>query len=523
MLLRLPLHALTFLLFLLPLPHIPHLAAEQSSPSTASPPSSAHSSPIPSDYACVEQESVTQGQVQIGGTQVNYTAQAGTLVLRNAEGVQKASLFYVAYTKDLEHPIDSAKRPITFCTNGGPGSSSVWLHMGLLGPKRIALNDTKFTAPPYELLENTDSMLDQTDLVFIDPISTGFSRAANGEATTQFHGVREDVQWIAQFIRLYLTRHNRWISPKFFFGESYGTTRAAALLYHLHSQDYIDFNGACLLSMVLDFQTHRFDPSNDLPYLLILPSFTAAAWYHQKLPKDLQADLSKALQEAENFALNGYGQALLKGAQLAPAEEEALAQKLARLTGLSPLYIRESNFRIDLVHFAKQLLKDQKKVIGRFDSRVTGIDIEPTASTICYDTSWDVNFGAFTAGFNQYVRQTLKWNTDLRYNILANVRPWNFDDANNRYYSSSQDLRELMLRNPKMHVFVASGLYDLATPYFAGVFTLQQMLLPPDIRAHITMGYYDAGHLMYVHPPSLKKLRQDLAAFYKKALTEGEQ
>lgn len=501
-----------------------------------------HSTP---EYACIEQESVTQGQIHIDGNLVHYTAQAGKFVLRSPEGAEKATLFYIAYTK-IPHALQALqppqislppassspstslqetstlRRPITFCTNGGPGSSSVWLHMGLLGPLRIVLRDTEFTPPPYELTENHYSLLDQTDLVFIDPVSTGFSRAATGEPTTQFHGVKEDVQWMAEFIRLYLTRNNRWLSPKFFLGESYGTTRAAALLYHLHTRNYIDFNGVCLISMVLDFQNNQFDPSNDLPYLLALPTYTATAWYHKRLSKDLQGDFKKALEESETFALNGYALALLKGAALSPSEEEELVQKLARLTGLSPLYIRKSNFRIDNLHFAKELLRDQEKVIGRFDSRVKGIDTNVLAATMEFDPSMDAIFGAFTAGFNHYVRQTLKWNSDLPYNILVSVRPWNFDDATNRYLSTSQDLQELITRNPKLQVFVGSSYYDLATFYFGAHFTLQQMRLPPSLRSHIMSYSYEAGHMMYTHPPSLKKLREDLVAFYTRTLQQAE-
>lgn len=519
---------LKLFVFLMMMTALPLLASETPTPTPTPPPPPQHETaatptgkppaPLPSgDYACIEHESVTQGEVQIEGQRVEYTARAGTFVLRNSEGVEKATLFYVAYTKNQE---DGSKRPITFCTNGGPGSSSVWLHMGLLGPKRIVLGDTQFIAPPYQLIDNSECLLDQTDLVFIDPVSTGFSRAANGEAATQFHGVKEDVQWIAQFIRLYLTRNERWLAPKFFFGESYGTTRAVALLYYLHRNDYIDFNGACLISMLLDFQTQRFDAANDLPYLLTLPTYTATAWYHQKLPKDLQENFTKARQESESFALNGYAQALLKGAMLTPTEEEALAQKLARLTGLSTQYIKEAHFRIDILHFAKELLRQQEKVVGRFDSRVSGIDPNQIADTLDYDTSMDVFFGPFTAGFNHYVRNALKWRSDLPYNIMANVRPWNFDDATNRYFSASQDLQDLLTRNPKMQVFVASGYYDLATPYFAAEYTLKQLSLPlpPAMRSHITNAYYNSGHLVYVHPQSLQKLRQDLVAFYKRTL-----
>lgn len=481
----------------------------------------------PTDYACMEQVSETEGSVEVRGKKIDYTARAGTLVLRDVHGAEKASLFYIAYTKrpeksDTEASKETSKRPLTFCTNGGPGSSSVWLHMGLLGPMRVRLRDTEFTAPPYQLIENEFCLLDQTDLVFIDPVSTGFSRAATGEATNQFHGVREDVQWVAEFIRLYLTRNSRWLSPKFFIGESYGTTRAAALLYHLHKRGVIDFNGVCLLSMVLDFQNNQFDASNDLPYLLALPTYTATAWYHHRLPKDLQEDFAKALKESEEFALNGYALALLKGSNLTPSEEEILVKKLARLTGLSPLYIRQSHFRVEILHFAKELLRDQAQVVGRFDSRVKGISTDLTGEIMEFDPSRAAIFGAFTGGFNQYIRESLKWNSDLPYNILVNVRPWNFDDANNRYLSTSQDLQELMTQNPTIKVFVGSSYFDLATLYFGAQFTLQQMRLPSNIRSHITLENYEAGHMMYTHPASLKKLREDLVNFYTNTLKQTD-
>lgn len=485
----------------------------------------------PSDYACMEQVSDTEGSVEIQGKKIDYLARAATLVLRDVHGAEKASLFYIAYTKKPENSSDKAtvnhakeasKRPITFCTNGGPGSSSVWLHMGLLGPLRVVLRDTQFTPPPYQLVENTFCLLDQTDLVFIDPVSTGFSRAASNEATTQFHGVREDVQWVAEFIRLYLTRSNRWVSPKFFIGESYGTTRAAALLYHLHKRGVIDFNGVCLLSMVLDFQNNQFDTSNDIPYLLALPTYTATAWYHHRLPKDLQDDFAKALKESEEFALNGYALSLLKGSNLTPAEEETLVKKLARLTGLLPLYIRQSNFRIDNLHFAKELLRDQAQIVGRFDSRVKGISTDLTGEIMEFDPSRAAIFGAFTGGFNQYIRETLKWNSDLPYNVIVNLRPWNFDDANNRYLSTSQDLQELMTQNPTIKVFVGSSYFDLATLYFGAEYTLKQMRIPLSIRSHITTANYEAGHMMYTHPASLKKLREDLVSFYTTTLKQAE-
>src|SRR6185436_2286 len=310
----------------------------------------------------------TKHKAVIGGAQVAYTATTGTLVLRDEDGKAKASMFFVAYTRDGVQ--DLAKRPITFTYNGGPGSSSVWLHMGAFGPRRVALQDDGTAPPPpYRLVDNGESLLDITDLVFIDPVITGYSRPAPGEKATQFHGLREDVESVGQLIHLYASRYGRWSSPKFLAGESYGTTRSAALVHYLQERYGMYFNGVVLLSSILNFGTARFDVGNDLPYPLFLPTYTATAWYHKKLPADLQADLRKALDEAERFALGDYTLALSQGNNLAPERRHAVAETLARLTGLSAAYVESVNLRPVIHSFTKELMRSERRTVGRLDSR----------------------------------------------------------------------------------------------------------------------------------------------------------
>jgi len=458
-----------------------------------------------------------EAQATIAGKPLDYTSTTGTLVLQDEEGKDIASIFFVAYTKkDVKNP---TTRPITFVTNGGPGSSAIWLHAGFMGPQRVAFDDEGFAEPPYKMINNEYSILDQTDLVFIDPVSTGFSRAAPGEDAKRFHGVKEDVESLAEFIRLYLSRFNRWTSPKFFAGESYGTTRAAALAKELHEEQHIYLNGVILISSVLNFQTHRFSDGNDLPYIVYLPTYTASAWYHKKLPSDLQQrPLKQVLKEAEKWSMEDYSQALLKGDRLSAQERQTTLKNLSRYTGLSESYLDQVNLRVSIFRFTKELLRDQKRTIGRFDSRYKGIDKVAVGDHFDYDPAWDVIFGAFTAGFNQYLRQDLGWESTKRYDVLANVWPWKFGGAENGHLNVADDLREVMSRNPDLRVFVANGTYDLATPYFATVYTFDHLGLEPSLRTHVTMRDYGAGHMLYVHKPSLEKLKADLAAFMHQTL-----
>ncbi|WP_079989361.1 S10 family peptidase [Candidatus Protochlamydia phocaeensis] len=473
--------------------------------------------------ACIDQEefSETRHEVTINGQPIAYKAVAGNMILRDDNCKSKASLFFISYTK--EGTEDMRQRPITFCFNGGPGSSSVWLHLGVFGPRRVFLTENGDALPPYHLVDNEFSILDQTDLVFIDPVSTGFSRAIPPEEAKRFHGVEEDIKSVAEFIRLYITRFNRWESPKFIAGESYGTTRAAGLAGYLHDEYYMYVNGVILVSSVLNFQSIDFSAGNDLSYLLFLPSYTAAAWYHKKLPEDLQqASLTEVLQAARDFVNNEYVLALFKGDLLSPQQRADVTRKLARFTGLSSDYIEKSNLRIDILRYAKELLRNRKRTIGRFDSRFMGIDADAVGERFEYDPSADAIFGAFTATFNNYVHTELKWKNDNHYKILTSVQPWDYG-ISNQYLNVADTLRGVMTKNPYMTVFVANGYYDLATPFFATEYTFNHLGLDPSLLDHIDMQYYDAGHMMYIHRPSLIKLKKDLASYYQDTLKRQDE
>ncbi len=456
--------------------------------------------------------------VRIGGQEIKYTATAGTILLKLEDGTPKASIFYVAYTKD--DVADTAKRPITFTFNGGPGAASIWLHMGALGPRRVEMGDAgSLLPPPYRLVDNDYSLLDVTDLVFIDPVTTGYSRAVPGEPDKQFHGIQEDIQSVGDFIRLYATRSKRWTSPKFLAGESYGTTRAAGLSGYLQQRYGMYLNGIILISSILNFQTAEFDTGNDLPYILYLPTYTAIAWYHKKLPADLQGDFQKAVAESRNFAAHEYADALMVGDGLPAARRTEIAQKLARLTGLSLDYIERANLRIEIQRFDKELLRDQRRTVGRLDGRFMGIDSDAAGSTPDYDPSLAAIVGPYTATFHDYVRGELKFESDLFYEYLTGrVRPWNYEPYENRYVNVAETLRRAMTQNQFLRVFVGKGYYDLATPFFAAEYTFDHLSLDDSLRAHLSGGYYEAGHMMYVHHPSLVKLKTDLAQFIQNTL-----
>lgn len=466
-----------------------------------------------------EKTSKTEHQLRIGGQTVDYTATAGTMVLKKEDGTPRASIFYIAYVK--KGVADTAKRPLTFAFNGGPGSSSVWLHMGTLGPKRVVMDDEgNSTPPPYRFVDNEYSILDLTDIVFIDPVSTGYSRAAKEAEAKEFHGFRGDIESVGEFIRLWTTRNQRWTSPKFLMGESYGTTRAAALSGHLQDRLGMNLNGIALISSILHMGTARFDTGNDLPYPLFLPTYTATAWYHKKLSKELQAGgLNKAVEESKRFALGEYWLALAKGDQLTAQERGAMAQKVARLTGLPAGFVENSNLRVNARRFFKELLRDEKRTVGRFDSRLKGIDYDNAGESADYDPSYSSVQGPYTAAFNQYVRSDLKFESDLPYEILTGrVQPWSYKEFENRYLNVAETLREAMTTNPALRVFVGNGYYDVATPFFATEYTFNHMMLEPGLRRHVTMAYYEAGHMMYTQMSSLKKLREDVAKFVTASL-----
>ncbi len=396
-----------------------------------------------------------------------------------------------------------------FSFNGGPGSSSVWLHLGALGPKRVIMpEDPTIPAPPFRLVENGASWLDKTDLVFIDPVETGYSRAARPELNKKFHGLRGDIESVGEFIRMYLARNERWTSPLYLVGESYGTTRAAGLAGHLAGQG-IALNGVILISTVLDFQTIRFGRTNETPYVLFLPSYTATAWYHKKLPDDLQqAGLRAALDEAGRWSLNEYRAALARGDELPPEERTALVKRLARYTGLPEKFIDQNDLRITQGQFSRELLRDEKRTVGRFDSRFKGV-------AEGFDPSEAAVRPAYTATFNQYVRTELGYKTDTPYHILGGgqIGAWDWGPSGTGYPETGSSLREAMSENPHLKVLIAAGYYDLATPFAAVDDTLAHLKLDPSIRPNVRVTTYEAGHRMYLHAPSLAKLKQDATRF----------
>lgn len=455
----------------------------------------------------------THHTITIGGQAINYTANTGTLVMKDEEGTPQASFFFTAYTKDGADP---TRRPITYTFNGGPGSSSVWLHMGAFGPKRVAYADDAghAAAPPYRFVDNEDSILDVTDLVFIDPVTTGYSRAIPLKDDARFHGVDADIQSVGEFIRLWTSRYNRWASPKFLAGESYGTTRAAGLSGWLQRQGMY-LNGIVLISSILNFQTTEFDSGNDQAYILFLPTYTAIAWYHKRLAPELQSQpVEKVALEAEKFALNDYSRALMQGDTITDAERHSVVTQLARFTGLSPQYIERSNLRIRIDRFDEELLRDQRRTVGRLDGRFIGIDKDAAGESNEYDPSYAAIFGEYTAVLNDYVRRTLKFESDLPYEILTGkVRPWSYDRNQNRYVDVGETLRSAMTQNPYLKVYVANGFYDLATPFSATRYTFNRMQLDPSIRKNVSMSYFEAGHMVYIDRQSHHKMKADIAKF----------
>lgn len=474
----------------------------------------------------------TKHVVTIGEQEIRYTVTCGTIVLKEeaekkgenqgeSEGEKpRASIFFVAYTRD--DVVDRHRRPLTFSFNGGPGSSSVWLHLGLLGPRRVLLDDDGFAyPPPYRLVDNTYSLLDKTDLVFIDPVSTGFSRALPGEKPKQYHGFKKDIESVGDFIRLYTTRYQRWTSPKFLIGESYSTTRAAGLSGYLQERHGLFLNGIMLISSILNFQTADFHPGNDLPYILFLPSYTATAWFHQRLNDELQKDLAATLTEVEAFAMGDYANALMQGDDLKEEDRLLISRRLGRYTGLSEDFIDRSNLRIEIFRFTKELLRHAKRTVGRLDSRFKGIDRDSAGEHFEFDPSMNNITGPYTAALNDYVRGELKYESDLPYEILTErVFPWSYAEFENEYVNVAETLRKAVASNPYLKVYVANGYFDLATPYLATRYTFKHLDLDRSLLGNIRMGYFEAGHMMYIHIPSLVKLRADLVDFLRWSVPE---
>ena len=450
-----------------------------------------------------EKTSVTHHSARIGGQEIKYTATAGTYNIKADDGTVKATMFYVAYTK--EGVTDITKRPVSFVYNGGPGSASLFTHMGM-GPRRVVLTADGHGMPaPYSVVDNEDSFLDTTDLVFIDAISTGYSRPAPGENPGQFHGIIADANWFADFIYQYITRNERWASPKFLIGESYGTTRSAELAGVLQERHQVYLSGIALLSSVAFANWGADDRS-----IFFLPTYTTTAWYHHLLPQDLQSlTIEQVAQKAREFAHGDYAQALEKGDALTPAEYQKIVQEIARFTGLSPKYIEETDLRISPFRWFKELERDKRKTIGRLDSRFEGIDVDAAGERVEYDPSEASYEGAFVATFHDYTRRELKWDSDGYYTVSANVRPW--DQTGNT--EVAEVLRAAMTQQTYLKVLVLCGYYDVATPFNGIEQTVSHMKLEPSVRKNISFAYYEAGHMMYVDEQQHHKLHKDLDDF----------
>jgi carboxypeptidase C (cathepsin A) len=456
--------------------------------------------------------SVTHHSIQVDGKTLNYTATAAEMPILNANGETEAHMFYVAYTLDSETN-NAARRPLTFSFNGGPGSASIWVHMGAFGPKRAKLMDNgDMPPPPYEIADNEDTLLEYTDLVFIDAIGTGYSRAKTPELAHKYEGVQGDLQSFSEFIRMYITRNSRWLSPLFLAGESYGTFRAAGLAGQLVDQG-IALNGVVLVSTILYYETARATLANGLPYALNLPTYSADAWYHKKLTPDLQKmDVKSLTHEVEGWAMSGYMDALNQGDSLTGEARKAAVAKYAHYTGLDPRYVDRSNLRIGVGQFTRELLRDEGEMIGRYDGRLTAPAPMNMSETGDFDPSGTLPLPPFRAAFEDYVRGNLEFKTDMTYYVSGGISPWDWG-VQNSYVETASLLRDAFNKNPHLKVLVCAGYFDLACPYYDAEYALNHLGVHPETQKNISWAFFEAGHMMYIDAKCHAKLKNDIGNF----------
>ncbi|KFZ37212.1 carboxypeptidase [Shewanella mangrovi] len=475
----------------------------------------------PSETPSVKPEakvSVTEHSVRIDGKKIEYVATAGTMLMKNEKGEPKALFGFTAYVKK---DTDLRTRPIMFAYNGGPGSASLWLHMGILGPQRTEVIDTEFSDNgPFKRVNNEYSILDKADLVMIDPVGTGLSHAVGEAKNEDFWGTDQDIESVAAFIKQYITENKRWQSPKYILGESYGGMRTAGVAQYLVSNDMIALKGIILVSPFLQLITGFDFGQADLPHILFMPSFAATAWYHDAIPNKPK-ELQTFIQQAEKFTVEEYAPALMKGASISAADKQMMANKLASFTGVSADYWMLSNLRVDHQAFLKELLKSKQMTVGRIDSRFKGYSLEPIADHTVYDPMTTAVGPQVLATFMDYYATDLGVKDATDYVVFGNVfSKWdfghkqpNFSGFKMPFPDTGVDLSYAMIQSPKMKVLVQQGYFDMATPFFTTKYMLDHLKIPAELRANIHTEYYMAGHMMYVHPASMAKFKQDLAAF----------
>ena len=531
----------------------PLLMAQAKDESNPEARANANTKPGKSGYFTPE-STASKGIVTVEGARIDYDAVAGTLVIHpkgwddaaqkpekepgkggkdDGNPTAEASMFYVAYFK---HGADPSQRPVTFLFNGGPGSATVWLHMGAFGPRRVITTDDSHTpAAPYQLVNNDYSLLDASDLVFVDAPGTGFSRIAGAEKEKAFYSVDADAHAFAEFVSAFLSRHGRWNSPKYLFGESYGTPRAAVLVNLLETEYRIDFNGVIMLSQILSFDLSGDEPQGnpgiDTPYVVALPTYAATAWYHHKLPgADASVELEPFLREVEGFALNDYARALAQGAALPEAERSAIAQKLHAYTGLPVAYILKADLRINVGEFNKNLLDEMDFTTGRLDTRFSGPTLDPLSKEAEYDPQSAAISSAYVSAFNEYARKSLGYGQDRYYRATSDLwKSWDYQHQPPgasmplpQAANTMPDLAMAMKYNPQLKILLTGGYFDLATPYFEGRYEMQHLQIPARLQQNIEYRYYPSGHMIYAHQESLKALHADVADFIRSTDNVGK-